>query len=152
VHGPRAPGTSTFVFLRQALARPEPLGGPSMLVAALLGACAKAGVEVRTSAAARALRIGPAGVEAVELAGGERVPCRAVLSTLAPARTLLELVPAGTFGPGIERAAASFRARGATAVLRLALSAPPRFVCALLSACCGVSAVGRSKRSIRPSA
>lgn len=127
VLGPRAPGTSTFVLLRQALARPEPVGGPGMLVAALVDACATAGVELRTSAAARALRIGTRGVEAVELESGELLPCRALLSTLTPARTLLGLVPAGTLAPSIENAARSFRARGATAVLRLALTAPPRF-------------------------
>jgi phytoene dehydrogenase-like protein len=98
-----------------------------MLVAALHDACATAGVEVRTSAAARSLRIGAGGVEAVELAGGELLACRAVLSTLAPARTLLELVPAGTLGASTENAARTFRARGATSVLRLALAAPPRF-------------------------
>jgi phytoene dehydrogenase-like protein len=82
---------------------------------------------VRTSAAARALRIGARGVEGVELAGGEVLACRAVLSTLAPSKTLLELVPAGTLGASTETAVRSFRARGATAVLRLALAGPPRF-------------------------
>ena len=127
VVGPRAPGTSLFVLLRHALLVPEPVGGPGMLAAALLDACTKAGVVVRTSSAARSLRIGPQGVEAVELAGGEVLACRAVLSTLTPARTLLELVPAGTLGASTENAARSFRARGAMAVLRLALAAPPRF-------------------------
>ena len=98
-----------------------------MLVAALLDACAAAGVQVRTSTAARSLRLGARGVEAVELAGGEVLACRAVLSSLSPARTLLELVPAGTLAPSAENAARSFRARGATAVLRLALATPPRF-------------------------
>jgi phytoene dehydrogenase-like protein len=127
VLGPRAPGTSAFVFLRQALAAPEPVGGPAMLAAALVKACQSAGVTLRTSAAASGLVVGEQGVEAVELAGGERVPARAVLSTLTPARTLLTLLPAGTLGPSVERAAHTFRARGATAVLRLALAAPPRF-------------------------
>jgi phytoene dehydrogenase-like protein len=127
VLGPRAPGTSLFVLVRHALAIPGPVGGPGMLVAALLGACAAAGVQVRTSSAARALRIGARGVEGVELAGGEVLACRAVLSTLAPSKTLLELVPAGTLGASTETAVRSFRARGATAVLRLALAGPPRF-------------------------
>jgi len=127
VLGPRAPGTSLFVLLRHALALPEPVGGPSMLVAALQSACVTAGVELRTNAAARSLRVGPRGVEAVELASGEVLACHALLSTLAPAKTLLELVPAGTLVPSVENAVRSFRARGATAVLRLALAAPPRF-------------------------
>lgn len=127
VLGPRAPGTSLFVFLRHALALPEPVGGPGMLVAALLDACQAVGVELRTSAAARSLRSGSRGVEAVELASGDALACRAVLSTLTPAKTLLELVPSGTLEASIANAARSFRTRGATAVLRLALTAPPRF-------------------------
>jgi phytoene dehydrogenase-like protein len=71
-------------------------------------------------------RLGAGGVEAVELAGGEALACRAVLSTLTP-RTLLELVPPGTLGASTENAARSFRSRGATAVLRLALAGTPRF-------------------------
>jgi phytoene dehydrogenase-like protein len=127
VVGPRAPGTSLFVLLRRALAVPEPVGGPGMLVSALLGACTAAGVAVRTSAAARALHLGARGVEGVELASGEVLACRAVLSTLTPARTLLELVRPGTLGASTENAVRTFRARGAMAVLRLALGSRPRF-------------------------
>lgn len=125
--GPRQPGTSAFVFLRQALAIPGPAGGPAALVAALLASCKAQGVTVRTSAPAARLVLGARGVEGVELAGGERLPARSVLSTLTPARTLLGLVPAGTLAPSAERTARSFRERGSSAVLRLALSAPPRF-------------------------
>jgi phytoene dehydrogenase-like protein len=130
VLGPRAPGTSLLVFLRQALSGPEPLGGPGALVSALVAACRALGVELRTACEARKLRLGPEGVQGVEVAtagGAEVLACRAVLSTLSPARTLLGLVPPGTLAPSSERAAHSFRARGSTAVLRLALSAPPAF-------------------------
>jgi len=127
VLGPRAPGTSAFVFLRQALAAPEPVGGPAALVEALAQAARAAGAVIETGRAARALVFGAHGLEGVTLEGGETLACRAVLSSLAPARTLLELVPPGALEPRTERAAASFRARGATAVLRLALDAPPRF-------------------------
>lgn len=128
VHGPRAPGTSAFAFLRQALAAPEPAGGPAALASALLAACQSLGVTLRTGSAARAIETGPAGVQAVRLADGEGLACDNVLSTLAPGRTLLELVPPGVLALSTERAAQSFRARGATAVLRLALSSAPRFV------------------------
>jgi len=127
LHGPRQPGTSAFVFLRQALAGPGPAGGPAALVTALLAACKAHGVSVRTSATAARLVLGARGVEGVELAGGESLPARAVLSTLTPARTLLGLVPAGTLAPSAERSARNFRTRGSTAVLRLALSTAPRF-------------------------
>lgn len=126
-HGPRQPGTSAFVFLRQALATPGPSGGPGALVNALLAAGRSAGVTLRTSAAAERLVVGARGVEGVELVGGERLAASAVLSTLTPARTLLGLVPAGTLAPSVERTARSFRTRGSSAVLRLALAAPPRF-------------------------
>lgn len=128
VLGPRAPGTSAFVLLRQALGRPGPRGGAAMLAAALAEACVANGVELRTATPVRALRLGPSGVQALELASGETLPCRAVLSTLGTKKTLLELVPAGSLAPSLERAAGSFRTRGGTAVLRLALSQPPRFL------------------------
>ena len=127
VLGPRAPGTSAFVFLRQALAAPEPVGGPGAVVDALAALCQSLGVGLRTSSAARGLRVGASGVHGVELQGGEVLECSAVLSSLAPARTLLELLPAGILAQSATRAAQSFRARGATAVLRLALSSPPDF-------------------------
>jgi phytoene dehydrogenase-like protein len=127
VLGPRAPSTSLFVFLRQALAEPEPVGGPAALVAALVAACQALGVVVRTSTAAQALRLEAGSIAGVVSASGEVLATRAVLSSLAPARTLLELVPTGTLTPSVERAVQSFRTRGATAVLRLALAAPPVF-------------------------
>jgi len=127
VLGPRAPGTSLFVFLREALARPEPVGGPGALVAALLALTRELGVELRTRAEVRRIVVGADGVRAVELAGGETIETARVASALPPGRTLLELLPPGTLSPSVERAAASFRARGATAVLRLALDRPPVF-------------------------
>lgn len=127
VLGPRAPGTSAFVFLRQALAAPEPVGGPAALVAALAAAVQAQGVRVRTGATVRGLRTDASGIAGVALEGGEVLATRAVLSSLAPARTLLDLVPPGTLAPSVERAAQSFRARGSSAFLRLALSSPPSF-------------------------
>lgn len=127
VLGPRAPGTSAFVFLRQALARPEPVGGTGALVDALAAACQSLGVVLRTSSPVRALRLDARGVQGVELDGGESLECGAVLSSLSPHRTLLEFVPPSALAQSAVRAAASFRSRGTSAFLRLALSAPPVF-------------------------
>jgi phytoene dehydrogenase-like protein len=127
VLGPRAPATSALVFLREALSGGGPQGGPAALVDALVSACQELGVELSCSREARTLRIGPGGVAGVELADGELVECPCVASSLSPARTLLGLVPAGALPFSCERAAASFRTRGTTAVLRLGLSRPPQF-------------------------
>jgi len=127
VLGPRAPGTSTMVFLRQALAGPEPAGGAPALVDALVALCRELGVELRLGAEPKALRLGADGVNGVELADREVIECARVASSLSPARTLLELLPPGTLPPSVERAAQTFRTRGTTAVLRLALSEPPTF-------------------------
>lgn len=126
VLGPRAPGTSAFVFLRQALARPEPAGGPGALVDALVAACQSMGVVLRTSSPGRRLRLDGRGVHGVEL-DGELLECGAVLSSLSPVKTLLELVPPGALAQSAVRAAESFRSRGTSAILRLALAAPPAF-------------------------
>jgi phytoene dehydrogenase-like protein len=127
VLGPRAPGTSAFVFLRHALAGPEPAGGPAMLADALLSACRGRGVELRVGARVRALSLGKDGLTGAELTSGESVTADAVLSTLPPARTLLGLLPPALVPLSVERAVHSFRARGTTAVLRLALARPPVF-------------------------
>ncbi len=127
VLGPRAPATSTLVFLRETLAGAEPAGGPSALVSALVTCCQELGVELRCGAEARAIRVDRPGVTGVELTGGETLECRCIASSGSPARTLLELLPAGVLPFACERAVQSFRVRGSTAVLRLALSAPPAF-------------------------
>jgi phytoene dehydrogenase-like protein len=127
VLGPRAPGTSALVLLREASAGPEPRGGPAGLVEALERACRALEVELRPSAPVRAIRTGDGGVEGVELEAGELVPCAQVASALDPTRTLLGLLSPASIPPALERAARSWRARGTTAVLRLALERPPEF-------------------------
>ncbi len=125
VLGPRASGTSALVLLRECLAAPEPAGGPAALVDALVLAAHELGIELRCVAGVRAIRLDSAGLAGVELERGENVECAQVASSAGPAHTLLELLPAGVLPPACERAVQGFRARGTTAVLRLALARPP---------------------------
>lgn len=125
VLGPRAPGTGGLVFLRQVLAGGEPTGGPAALVRALLGRVRELGVETRLGRPVRRLTREGGRVTGVEI-GGETLPAGSVLSTLSPRRTLLDLVEPGTLAGSLEDAARTFRSRGTTAVLRLALERAPR--------------------------
>ncbi len=131
VLGPRAPGTAALLLLRECALGREPKAGPAALVDALEKACRQAGVELHLGARVKRIRVerGPAGETArgVELDSGEAIEARIVLSTCSPARTLLELVGPRHLQPSVEHSAATWRARGAAAVLRVALSAPPEF-------------------------
>ncbi len=132
VLGPRAPGTAALLLLRECALGREPKGGPAALAGALEAACKKAGVELKLGNKVRRIRVehapsGGAKVRGVELDSGEAVDAEIVLSTWGPARTILELVGPRHVQPSFERSAANFRTRGAVAVLRLALAAPPQF-------------------------
>ena len=127
VLGPRAPGTSALVLLREATASPGPTGGPHALASALERACRAHEVELVASAPVRSIKVDASGVAGVELDGGELLECRVIASALDPSRTLLGLIPSADLPPALERAARSWRARGTSACLRLALELPPSF-------------------------
>lgn len=125
VLGPRAPGTGGLVFLRQVLAEGEPNGGPAALVKALVARVRELGVETRLGRRVERLAWENGRVTGVEHAG-ETLRAGHVLSTLSPRRTLLDLVAPGTLPDSLEDAVRTFRSRGTTAVLWLALERAPR--------------------------
>ncbi len=130
---PQEPGSALQLVWRAAQemcglqgAAAFPKGGPGALAEALLASAQAAGAEIRTGAPAKRIHANGA-VAAVELASGETLACRAVLSSLSRRKTLLDL--AGGVSTGFAEAAALARARprvGAAKVL-LALSAAPPF-------------------------
>lgn len=126
VLGPRAPGTGGLVLLRECALGAEPIGGGAGLVLALEKLVRQLGVETHLGADLAGIAVDAGAVQGVDL-GGERLDCRAVLSTLGPRRTLLDLIGPRHVAPSLARTAGTWRTRGALAVLRLALSAPPEF-------------------------
>jgi phytoene dehydrogenase-like protein len=122
--GPWSAGTVTNLLLREC-AGGEPLaGGPPALVAALLAAGEAAGVELRTGAEVKRIRLVKGEVAGVTLASGETIDARIVVSSADPKRTMLQLLPPGTLPLKIEDELRRLRCRGSAAKVHLALSGP----------------------------
>jgi phytoene dehydrogenase-like protein len=122
--GPWSAHTAMHLLLHETLAAGEVVGGPAAVVARLEEAARASGVELRTGAAAVKILVGPAGVTGVRLAGGEEIGAATVLSTLDPKQTLVELIGPPWLPVELDDDARLYRMRGATAVVRLALSGP----------------------------
>ena len=122
--GPWSAGTMTNFLLREC-AGGEPIeGGPPALIAALLAAAQAAGAEIRTGAEVRRIRIDQGRVAGVELAGGETIDAKVVVSSADPKGTMLDLLAPGTLPLKIEEEFLNVRARGTAAKVHLALSGP----------------------------
>jgi phytoene dehydrogenase-like protein len=102
-------------------------GGTGRLIEALAAAASAAGAEIRTDAPVGRLRIDGARQAGVELAGGEFIPARAVLSSADPQSTLLGLVEPNELEVRVVRGLRSLRARGSAARVHLSLRGLPEF-------------------------
>ena len=122
--GPRSPGTNAAVLMAACARGPGIEGGAAALVAALAIAAESAGAELRTGAEVERVEVTDGLVTGVHLAGGEGIEARDVLATCDPATALLDLVPIGAITARLDRRMMSWRCRGTTAVLDLALDRP----------------------------
>ncbi|HEY4587767.1 MAG TPA: NAD(P)/FAD-dependent oxidoreductase [Thermoanaerobaculia bacterium] len=122
--GPWSAGTTTNFLLRECAGGEALAGGPPALVAALLAAGRAAGVEVRTGAEVRRIRLDRGKVAGVTLASGETVDAPVVLSSADPKRTMLDLLAPGSLPLKIEEELHRVRSRGSAAKVHLALSGP----------------------------
>jgi len=127
--GPWSPGTSATLLLWECLAGNPAQGGPASVVSALDRAAKHLGVEVRTSCTVERIRLGKAGVEGVRLANGEEIDAPLVLSSADPETTFLRLLEPGTVTSKLEARVRSWRLRGTTAKVHLALEKPLEFTC-----------------------
>ncbi len=122
--GPWSPGSAINLVLHACSAHTDVAGGPAALSDALV-ACAKAnGATLRAGAKVARLVVGAGGVEAVELADGERIEATTVLSTIDPRTTLIDLIGAQWLPYRLAHDAARIRVRGTTAKIHLALNGP----------------------------
>ncbi len=126
--GPRSPTSAAALLLHEAQAGRELLGGPQILVGALLADCGARGVEIRLAQEISGLEVESGRVVGV-VAGGELLRSTAVLSCLGPRHTLLELVPPRGLRGAVVREIGNIRCRGTLAAVSFALSARPRFRC-----------------------
>jgi phytoene dehydrogenase-like protein len=122
--GPWSAGTAANLLLHESLAGRPVAGGPAALVAALVAACRAAGVEVRTAAGVRRIRLAGGRVAGLVLASGEAVEAPLVAASCDPKQTFLRLLPPGGAPVKVEEAFRTFRARGTAAKVHLALAGP----------------------------
>lgn len=123
--GPRAAGTGLLSLLAATARGPAPRGGAPALVEALVACCRERGVELLLGEDPRHILVGAAGVRGLARDSGELAASH-VLSCLGPARTR-DLLDPREVPPALERAARSWRARGALSVLHVALDHVPSF-------------------------
>jgi phytoene dehydrogenase-like protein len=131
-YGPRAPGTVLTLLYRLAGgvagkrgAVAVPRGGMGAVSDAFGVAAEAAGACLRLNAPVRRVVVEDGRASGVELADGERIAARVVVSNLDPHRTFLELVGPTHLDTGFVRRVANIRARGAAAKLNLALDGLP---------------------------
>jgi phytoene dehydrogenase-like protein len=132
--GPRSPGSVLTLLYRMAgqwAAGPhslaQPVGGMGAVCQALANAAKNAGVNIRTAARVRSIRVSDDRVAGVILESGESLDSRSVISNADPKTTFLKLLGTRYLDGGFVRRISHFRSRGLAAKLHLALAAPPRF-------------------------
>jgi len=130
--GPWSAGTSAGLLLQAAMdghaVAPSSFvkGGMGALTESLAKAAAEAGAEIRTAAEVRQIRIKDGRAVGVELAGGEEIEARGVVSNADPKNTFLKLVDPVELTPSFLSKMRNYRATGVSAKVNLALSALPK--------------------------
>ncbi|MEZ5881727.1 MAG: NAD(P)/FAD-dependent oxidoreductase [Nitratireductor sp.] len=128
--GPRSPGTVLTLLLRMARnrgMRVMPKGGIDILTGKLENAVMACGGEIRTSAPVERILVEGDRVTGVQLAGGEIVPSAAVLSSAAPATTLLDLLGPQHLDAEFVRRCRKTASTGMVARIDFDLKDAPRF-------------------------
>jgi phytoene dehydrogenase-like protein len=131
--GPWSAGSTAVLLLRAAAdAHPVgpasfPRGGLGSFTRALAESAKQAGVEIRTDAEVRHIRIKDGAVTGVVLAGGEEIAADAVASGVDPKRTFFNLVDPSQLDPTFANRMKNFRANGTVAKVNLALNGLPVF-------------------------
>jgi phytoene dehydrogenase-like protein len=131
--GPWSAGTALVLLLRAA-AHVNPcgdnffaMGGVGAITQAMASAAQQAGAEIRTGAAATAIRIKNEAAEGVVLSSGEEVPARTVVSNADPKTTFLKLSDPSLLSPTFTKRLQNYRMNGTVAKVNLALEALPSF-------------------------
>jgi phytoene dehydrogenase-like protein len=132
--GPRS-GGSVFAALHRASgavggrdgALALPRGGVGAVTTALAAAARAAGAEIRLSTPVAAIVMEGDQVAGVQLANGEQIAARTVISNADPKTTLLELLGARHLETEFARRVHHYRSAGNAAKLHLALAGKPVF-------------------------
>jgi predicted ribosomally synthesized peptide with SipW-like signal peptide len=132
VQGPKSGGTA-FSLVHQHVGAPlgairsrwVARGGLGALAATLAQSARAAGVEIRTGVGVSRIAVSEAGVHGVVLENGDEITAATVLSTLAPRRTMYDLIDPVYVDPELSQAIGNVRYRGACAKVNLVLDALP---------------------------
>jgi phytoene dehydrogenase-like protein len=131
--GPWSAGSTAVLLLRAAAdAHPVgsaafPRGGLGSFTRAMAESAKQAGVEIRTDAEVRHIRIKDGGVTGVVLANEEEIAVEAVVSGADPKRTFFGLVDPSQLDPTFANRMKNFRMNGTVAKVHLALGGLPTF-------------------------
>jgi phytoene dehydrogenase-like protein len=130
--GPRSPTSNFHLILHEAAAGPGVVGGGPALVASLEKAARAAGVEILTGACVSRILADGAGspVKGVVLDGGVEVRAPVVAASCDPKHLFLTLLPAGAIAYRLEHRVRTWRTRGTTAQVLIAVAGPVRFAAA----------------------
>jgi len=120
--GPTAAGTA-FTFLHRHVGAQNE--GPAALLKAHEARALAAGVKIAMQVKVRSLTVRDGCVTSVNLASGEEVACRIVISSLDPYRSLLDLIDPKHHDPEFIRAVRNIRFRGVTTKILVALETLP---------------------------
>ena len=123
--GPRSAGSGALLLLRELAGGPGVQGGPAALTDSLVAAAGAAGVELQFDTEVSKILVEDGRVRAVRTSTGQELDCALVVSGLGVRRTFAACD--GVIPVRQRRAAERVRARGTTAAVRLALSAPLQF-------------------------
>ncbi len=134
--GPRSPGTA-YVLIHHYMGEVDGAfrawgfvkGGMGMVSESIAGAARSHGVDIRTNAEVRRILVRDGRAFGVELANGERIPAKVVVSGADPKRTFLRMVERSDLPPDFVRGIEHFNIEGSSAKVNLALREPPDFSC-----------------------
>ena len=130
--GPMGGGTA-FNLLHQLAGAAEGIfgerlvvaGGAGLVIDALARKARDAGVTIQTQLGTQGLLVGDGSIRAVQLANGEEIACREVISASDPYRTLLQLIDPRHLEVETIQCLRRVRYRGVTSVVLLALERLP---------------------------
>jgi phytoene dehydrogenase-like protein len=134
--GPRSPGTA-YVLLHHYMGEIDGVfrawgfakGGTGGIAEALGSAARSLGVQIRTQAPVERVLTRSGKAQGVVLEGGEEIRGRAVVSSLDPRRTFLDLLPGEPLPEDLRRGVERYRFRGSSGKVNLALDAAPELTC-----------------------
>ena len=105
------------------------IGGMGAITQAMAGACRDLGVEISLDAAVSRVRVGPNGVEGVELEGGETVEAQRVIANVNPRLLYTRLIAESDLDTGFLERIREWKCGSGTVRMNVALSELPDFSC-----------------------